>query len=88
MRRVEWVVVKSYFVKHKLVRREIYGHSNKVRDCHKMIRGYKSIIMNREEPFFKNTKEVRGIYNRAGLDVKADHRLIEFRIHPINIFMV
>ena len=88
MRRVEWVVVKSYFVKHKLVRREIYGCSSKVRDCQKMIRSYKSIIMNKQEPFFKNAKEVRGIYNRSGLDVKSDYRLIEFRIYPITIFTV
>ena len=87
MRKVKWTVVKSYFVKGKLVHQEIYGYSDKVKDCMKIIRGHKQIVLNGQEPFLYGAKHIRGIYNRSGLEVRAGNRLIEFRIYPVNIVM-
>ncbi len=88
-RQVIWVVIKSCYVKHKLIHREIYGNSNKLRDCAQMIRDYKKVVLDKQEPFLQGTKYVRGIGNRSGVDIGGDNgRLVELRIHPINIFVL
>ena len=88
MRKVEWVVVKSYYEKHRLIRRELYGYSDKVKDCLQMIRDYKNIVLNDQEPFLKDAETVTGHYVRSGLDVRSNEgRLIEFRVHSIHIFV-
>ena len=89
MRKVEWVIVKSYYKNRRFIRRELYGHSDKLKNCTQMLRGYKSIVLNKQEPFLKDAERVTGHYNRAGLDVRGDNdKLIEFRIHSVNIFLL
>lgn len=88
MRKVVWIVVKSYYEKHRLIRRELYGHSDKVKDCMQMMRDYKGIVLSNQEPFLKDAERITGHYVRSGLDVRSNKgRFIEFRVHSIRIFV-